>query len=83
MAQAKLFKKYSEQINILKQRGVIIQDDEYAMNVLSTENYYIIVNGYKDLFIENTQPNDHYKKILLFKKLLHCIILTVIFVNSF
>lgn len=47
----KEFKTYEEQISILKNRGLIIDDENFALEKLKEDNYYNIVNGYKDLFI--------------------------------
>ena len=45
------FKTYDEQIDLLKTRGLIINDEAFALEKLKEENYYNIINGYKDLFI--------------------------------
>lgn len=45
------FRTYNEQIAILKDRGLIINNENYALEKLREDNYYNIVNGYKDLFI--------------------------------
>lgn len=45
------FKSYQEQIDLLKTRGLIINDEEFALEKLTEENYYNIINGYKTLFI--------------------------------
>lgn len=45
------FKTYSEQIDLLKTRGLIINDETYATEKLREDNYYNIINGYKELFI--------------------------------
>ena len=45
----KVFKTLSEQIEILKNRGLIIKDEEYVKKVLLRENYFFI-NGYRHLF---------------------------------
>lgn len=47
----KEFKTYDEQITILKNRGLLINDESFAKEKLKEDNYYNIVNGYKDLFI--------------------------------
>lgn len=44
----KPFKSYEEQLNIMKKRGLIITDDEVVLKKLKRENYYNIINGYKD-----------------------------------
>ncbi|MCI8346642.1 MAG: Abi family protein [Bacilli bacterium] len=45
------FKTYDEQINLLKTRGLLINDESFALEKLKEENYYNIINGYKELFI--------------------------------
>lgn len=49
----KPFKNYDEQLNILKSRGLIINDENYCKYILHRENYYALVNGYKDFFLES------------------------------
>ncbi|WP_237567332.1 hypothetical protein [Mycoplasma mycoides] len=49
MKRSKEFKTFGEQIEILKSRGLIIKDEQKAIEILKQENYYNIVNGYKDL----------------------------------
>lgn len=66
----KLFKTHTEQIEILKSRGLSISNDEYAIKILAHENYYALINGYKDLFIATTSPSDHYKPLATFKEIL-------------
>ncbi len=46
------FKTYDEQIEILQERGLIIDDKEYAKFILKVSNYYNVVNAYKDIFIQ-------------------------------
>ncbi len=48
----KEFKTYDEQIAILRNRGLIISDEKFAKEKLAEENYYNIINGYKDLFMK-------------------------------
>ena len=51
----KEFKTYQEQIEILKSRGIVISNEEFALEKLQEDNYYNIINGYKDLFIDSNQ----------------------------
>lgn len=44
----KPFKSFDEQINILRSRGLIINDVENAKIILSTSTYYELINGYKN-----------------------------------
>ena len=46
------FKNYDEQIEILKQRGLTIANEDKAKNILKVNNYYNVVNAYKDIFIQ-------------------------------
>lgn len=62
MIENKCFKTYKEQLEILKSRGMIVDNDERAITVLKRVNYYSLINGYKDLFIATTSPREHYKK---------------------
>ena len=47
----KPFKTYEEQLQILENRGLIIFDQTFALKVLKQENYYNLINGYKELFL--------------------------------
>ena len=46
---SKVFKTLDEQIEILKNRGLVIQNPTVAKNILLRENYFFI-NGYRHLF---------------------------------
>ena len=48
----KLFKSLDEQINILKGKGLIIEDEDYAKEVLLRENYFFL-NGYRVLLMNS------------------------------
>ena len=56
----KEFKTIDEQIEILKSRNIIIEDYDRTYRFLSKNNYYYVINGYKDLFIDNTSQNEKY-----------------------
>lgn len=51
------YKSFDEQIAILKSRGVEINDYEFARNALMTFPYYSIINGYKDMFLKQKEPD--------------------------
>ena len=55
----KIFKNLDEQIDILKSRNLVIEDEEKAKNILLKENYFFI-NGYRHMFLE---PNNNKKFI--------------------
>lgn len=48
--QNKPFKRYDEQVEILKLRNLTIADEEKAISILSKVNYYNLINGYKKYF---------------------------------
>ena len=56
----KTFKTIDEQIEILKSRNIIIKDRDKAYRMLSKNNYYYLINGYKDLFIDKTSKKQKY-----------------------
>ena len=49
----KEFKTLSEQIEILKSKGLVIDNPEYAKEVLMRENYFFL-NGYRHLFMRSS-----------------------------
>ena len=52
----KTFKTLDEQIEILKSKGLIINDEEQAKEILFRENYFFI-SGYRHLFQRNNVDN--------------------------
>ena len=49
----KEFKNLDEQIKILQSKGLIIEDTQYAKEVLLRENYFFL-NGYRHLFMKSS-----------------------------
>lgn len=49
---SKTFKNLDEQIEILKQKGLVIDDVDYAKEVLLRENYFFL-SGYRHLFLKD------------------------------
>ncbi len=58
----KVFKSIDEQIEILISRNIIIDDYEKAYKLLSKNNYYYLINGYKNVFIDCTEKEERYLK---------------------
>ncbi len=48
----KVFKNLDEQILILKEKGLIIKDEDYAKEILLRENYFFIM-GYRHIFLRH------------------------------
>lgn len=61
----KPFKTIDEQVEILRSRGLGISDQNRAAAFLLRENYYAVVNGYKDAFLDleasNLAGEDRYR----------------------
>jgi len=53
----KEFNSLEEQIEKLKKRGLGILDEDYAKRILEKENYYNLINGYKELFIDKSNQS--------------------------
>lgn len=47
----KPFLTLDEQIQLLSFRGVRISDIDTAKHILLSENYFCVINGYKDFFL--------------------------------
>lgn len=55
--RAKVFRTIDEQIDILKNKGLIIDDIDFAKDILIRENYFFL-SGYRHLFLRSV--NDRY-----------------------
>lgn len=56
MSSKKVFKSLDEQVEILKNKGLVINDVDAAKNVLLRENYFFI-SGYRRLFMLSYKDN--------------------------
>lgn len=63
----KSFKTLVEQIDILEEKGLIINDLEYTKNILIRENYFFLV-GYRHVFMEEKEK-DRYIEGTTFEEL--------------
>ena len=55
----KVFRSTTEQIEILRNRKLVITDEEKAKLILCRENYYNLINGYKDVFLKSQDPEEY------------------------
>ena len=60
MKDNKSFKTVNEQIEILKYKGMTIENEEYARNILIRENYFFI-NGYRHLFMRSNNDRRYFE----------------------
>lgn len=54
----KVFSKVSEQIEILKNKNLIITDEQKATEILLKYNYYVLINGYRGPFVNEKGYDD-------------------------
>ncbi|WP_220693842.1 Abi family protein [Salipaludibacillus neizhouensis] len=52
----KPFSTHRQQLKILRDRGLNTGNGSKSMRILERENYYNLINGYKDLFLK-TESN--------------------------
>ncbi len=57
----KPFKTYNQQLKILRSRNLLIPNGSKAIKILRRENYYAVINGYKDIFLDPSHSSDYYK----------------------
>ncbi|WP_236015647.1 Abi family protein [Planococcus soli] len=60
MRYVKDFASHDEQLEILEKRGLKITDKAAAKRILSRENYYALIDGYKDPFLEHDERINPY-----------------------
>ena len=59
----KTFKTIEEQIIILRDKGLIIDDEEFAKETLLRENYFFI-SGYRHLFMDGIRSKQFKKNTM-------------------
>lgn len=57
----KEFKTIDEQIELLQSRNLYIENEEIAKEILLNNNYYYLINGYKDLFLNKKSTTEKFK----------------------
>lgn len=56
----KPFKTYDEQIQLLKDKGLIISNEDFAKKTLRDISYFALINGYKKEFKQNNRYDNIY-----------------------
>ncbi len=56
----KTFKTIDEQIELLQNKNLYIEDKEIAKEILLKNNYYYLINGYKDLFLNKNSKTESF-----------------------
>lgn len=88
--RAKIFKNLDEQIAILREKGLVINNEDYAKEVLLRENYFFL-NGYRypflkslnnKVFIEGTSFEELYSLFLFDRKLRNVIFKNILIIEN-
>ena len=86
----KIFKTLDEQILILKEKGLVINNEEYAKEILLRENYFFL-NGYRypfikslnnKLFIKGTTFEEFYSLFLFDRSLRNIIFKNILIIEN-
>lgn len=56
----KEFKTIDEQIELLQNRNLHIENEDIAREILLNNNYYYLINGYKDLFLNKNSKKEKF-----------------------
>ena len=86
----KIFKTLDEQMEILKNRGLIINDEEKTRQILYRENYFFISGyrhlftkeGTKDLFLEGTTFEELYATFVFDRKIRNIFFKNILIVEN-
>lgn len=70
----KPFRSIDEQIDLLRERKLVIADEERVKKLLLSNNYYNIINGYSKFF---PMENDKYTNNTSFDEVMHLYILDI------
>ena len=54
----KQFKNLDEQVQIFRSKGLTINDEKYAKQVLLRENYFFLT-GYRHVFMQTDNPKEY------------------------
>ena len=57
----KPFKTYNQMIDTMRDRGIIIDNERFAIDALKNYSYYTLLNGYKETFCASPQTDSFYK----------------------
>lgn len=73
MTNSKPFTTYRQQLKILRNRNLQIPNGGKAIRILKREGYYNIINGYKEIFLDEAKSKqfgeDYYKNGTTFEKI--------------
>ena len=86
----KIFRTLDEQVDILKKRGLVVDNEERARQILFRENYFFISgyrhlftqNGKKDLYIEGTTFEELYATFVFDRRIRNTFFKNILIVEN-
>ena len=86
----KIFRTLDEQVDIFKRRGLVVDDEERARQILFRENYFFISgyrhlftqNGKKDLFLEGTTFEELYATFVFDRRIRNIFFKNILIVEN-
>ncbi|MGS0644285.1 Abi family protein [Staphylococcus hominis] len=69
---AKPYLSCKDQLTLLKARGLIIENEDFALEQLNTISYYSLINAYYDIFSSNNDKDEFYKPNTTFNDFYMC-----------
>ena len=56
------YKNIDDQINMIKDKNILIRNEKKAKDILLRENYYNLITGYKNVFIDIKNNSENLDK---------------------
>lgn len=53
----KPFLTFDEQIELMRKRGIVVQNNDYTLEKLSSISYYSLINGYKNTLLQDNKKD--------------------------
>ena len=86
----KIFRTLDEQVDIFKRRGLVIEDEEKARQILFRENYFFLsgyrhlftIEGKKDLFMEGTTFEELYATFVFDRRIRNTFFKNILIVEN-
>ena len=86
----KIFRTLDEQVDIFKRRGLVVDDEERARQILFRENYFFISgyrhlftqNGKKDIFLEGTTFEELYATFVFDRRIRNVFFKNILIVEN-
>ncbi len=69
MQEELVYKTIDEQLEMIYQKNILIKNEEKAKDILYRENYYKLITGYKDVFLELKKGEEIFQQETYFEEI--------------